>query len=352
MKIYDENGYLDIPAIVNQGMTFNFITGARGTGKTYGTLKYVIENNIPFVYMRRTSAEMEVLWGDEKQNPFNKLNSDMGWNLGVFQTSKYTGGVFERQIDKNGNYVKKGRSLGIVLALSTVANIRGFDGSEFKFLFYDEFIPEAHVRKIKRECDAFLNCYETINRNRELGKNPEPPVKVICASNSNRLDNEIYMGLGFITKVDEMKQKRQMTSIMPKRKTMLVNMEDSPISEQKRHTALYQLVAGSEFERMALDNEYIGEDARAPIGSKNLKEYKPVVRISNSNNDITVYVHKSKTEFYVSSHSSGNPPLIKVSKKGTQQLHNNFGYLYYNYLQDNIVFETRLCEMLFTRAFS
>lgn len=345
MNIYLPSGYLDIEAILNQHMTFNFITGARGTGKTYGTLKYLVEHKISFIMLRRTANEMELMYAAEKMNPFNKLNKDMGWNYGVFKASKYTALVYDREKNGDGKFVPKGEPIGLVLALSTVANIRGFDGSEFDFIFYDEFIPEAHVRAIKNEDQAFLNCYETINRNRELeGK---PPVTCLCASNSNRLDNAIYQGLGFITKVDEMKQKKQMVSIMPKRSTILVNMEDSPISEQKRNTALYKLTAGSEFEKMALDNEYLGEENRGTIISKNLREYKPLVTVG----DITVYEHKSKTEFYVSTHRMGTPPTLSMSKTDKKRLHQDFGYVYFNYLRRNVIFESRLCEILFTKAF-
>lgn len=346
MNIYNENGYIDIPSIINQGMTFMFITGARGTGKTYGTLKYLIESKRSFIMMRRTASEMEMMYATEKLNPFNKLNEDNGWNYGVFKASKYTGLVYDRIVDKDGKYLPKGEPIGLIIALSTVANIRGFDGSAFDFIFYDEFIPEAHVRSIKNEDQAFLNCYETINRNRELeGK---PPVTCLCASNSNRLDNPIYEGLGFITKVDEMKQKKQMVSIMPKRQTMLVNMEDSPISDKKRHTALYQLTAGSEFERMALDNQYVGEENRGTIISKNLKEYKPLVKVG----EITIYEHKSENKFYISTHTSGTPPVLSLSKVDKERLHQMYGYVYYQYLKQNVIFESRLCEILFLKAYS
>ena len=40
MNIYLNSGYCDIESIIKAGLTFNFIVGGRGTGKTYGALKF------------------------------------------------------------------------------------------------------------------------------------------------------------------------------------------------------------------------------------------------------------------------------------------------------------------------
>ena len=61
MGLYDNNGYLDIEKIIRCGQPFIFIVGGRGTGKTYGMLKYVLDNNIPFIYMRRTQAQADII---------------------------------------------------------------------------------------------------------------------------------------------------------------------------------------------------------------------------------------------------------------------------------------------------
>ena len=59
-----KNGYIDIPYIRTQGYPFTIITGARGTGKTFGALKDMVENNEKFIYMRRTKTQIEVSMGD------------------------------------------------------------------------------------------------------------------------------------------------------------------------------------------------------------------------------------------------------------------------------------------------
>ena len=45
-NIYTQEGWLDVPKIVEKPYPFIFCTGARGVGKTYGALKYVIEKGL------------------------------------------------------------------------------------------------------------------------------------------------------------------------------------------------------------------------------------------------------------------------------------------------------------------
>ena len=61
MKIYHENGYVNIPEILKTRLPFIFIVGGRGTGKTYGALKFTQEQHVPFLFMRRTMSEIESL---------------------------------------------------------------------------------------------------------------------------------------------------------------------------------------------------------------------------------------------------------------------------------------------------
>lgn len=345
MYIYNDIGYLNVPLLMGQNMPFIFITGARGTGKTYGVFDFCIENNLPFIYMRRTMAEVEVLWKDESLNPFLPLNRNTGRNIGIIRKSKYTGVIIDREINDDGTMRPVGPALGLVVALSTFANLRGFNGVQYKVLFYDEFIPELHVRPIKEEHMAFMNVYETINRNREL--EGEKPLLCVCASNANRLDNPLYLGLGLVSKVDRMKRNKQLVSILSKRGILLVNMEDSPISEQKANTALYRMSAGTGFDRMALHNQYLGEEEQGNIGSRPLKEYNPICAVG----ELCVYKHKSKRNYYISTFCTGSPPTFGYGDTERKRFIKSFGWLWAAYLDNLIYFESRICEILLTKYF-
>ena len=186
MGIYLDSGYVDIEKILSYKLPFNFLLGGRATGKTYGALKTLYQTDTRFMLMRRTQAQCDLI-NKPEFNPYKVLCNDLGVDIRVRSISKYNSLIYE----SFGDDAEK--TLAYTCALSTIANMRGFDASDCKVLLYDEFIPERHERAIKNEGSAFLNAYETINRNRELqGKEA---VKVLALANSNQLANPVFVEL-------------------------------------------------------------------------------------------------------------------------------------------------------------
>ena len=275
VKLYDDNGYLNVPALLKTGVPFIFCWGGRATGKTYGALKEAVNSGVKFGLMRRTQAQLDLISKPEF-SPFKPLNKDMGWNIRIVPLSKYNGGIYNTN-EADTKQTPEGPPIGYTFALSTIANTRGFDGSEIELLIYDEFIPEPHARPIKEEHEAFLNAYETINRNREL--QGRKPLQVLCLANANTLANPLFLGLGLVAKAERMYRTGQEYSIDSKRGFALVNLCRSAISELKRETALYRFTGDNSFSKMALSNDFSGEEERGRIGAKPLVEYRPVVQI-------------------------------------------------------------------------
>jgi hypothetical protein len=343
MKIYQNSGYLDIRKILSLGLPFNFVVGGRATGKTYTSLETVIEDEIKFIYMRRTQAQADLI-NKPEFSPFKSLNRDFGWKIGTESLSKYNAGFYE-QVEIDDKMTCVGAPIGYTCALSTVSNIRGFDASDVNLLIYDEFIPEKHERPIKNEGSAFLNAYETINRNRELNGNK--PLQSICLANANDLANPIFMELRLVRKAEQMRRKKQECYIDREKGIGMFILDKSPISQQKKTTALYRLTGGSNFERMSLDNDFSGEDI-GRIASRPLTEYKPIVAVG----EIVVYEHKSNRTFYISTHKTGSPPFFGTGDAERARFRRLFQWVWDEYMENNIEFEEYLCEILLTKMFS
>ena len=343
MSIYLENGYLDFDKILSYPVPYHFMVGGRGTGKTYGALKYMVEHDIKFVFMRRTQTQLDVIRKEEYQ-PFKKLNTDMGWDIHPITLTKYSSGLYHCERDKNGKWQPKEGSepVGLMLALSTISNVRGFDATDRDVLIYDEFIPERHERPIKDEANAFFNAIETIQRNRELeGKEP---LKVLCLANANELANPLFINLKLVKKSMALMRKGIEFDLDRNRECALYILRESKISELKRDTALYKLTRGTTFESMALDNNF--EDmVGVKVSSKNLKEYIPVVCIG----EICIYKHKSQRMYYVSMHKMGAPEEFSISEADVMRFRHKYVYLLDAYLYDNIDFEEYACETLFRK---
>ena len=333
MNLYDKNGYLDFDRIASLPVPFIFIYGGRGSGKTFGALKYVIEHNIRFIFTRRMVKEYNMVSRSET-SPFKKLNRKYNWTLDIKHIVGDVSGIY------NGG---EGAPIGYMTALVAVANIRGMDFSDCDWWIYDEFIPEEHVRAIKGEGEAFMNAYETFSRNREL--EGEKPMKVVCLANANRLANPIFMELDLVMISERMKRTKQNFWMDKERGVALIDPWDSPKSEEKEETALYRLVnKNSEFYKMAIKNEFKDLDEAEPV-SRNLKEYVPVVRIG----EITLYKHKTRRAYYCSTHHQGSCPTYRNSDIDRQRCLNKFNWIPEQYLTNSIEFESYLCEALFNK---
>lgn len=282
MNLYLDNGYLDMKSIIETGYPFIFIPAARGTGKTYGTLKYHLINHNKILLIRRTKQEAE-LQARKETTSYKILFHDLEIT-DYYCTSGSASGY--------GSVVIPGdqdpEEVAYIAALNTFASIRGIDFSDIDFIVYDEFICEPHVRKIKNEGMALANLYESVNRNRELlGK---PPVQLLCLANSVNMANDVFMYFDLITEAERMLQEEIEFSEIGNK--LLIIPQHSPISEKKEQTALYKAV-NNEFSEMAIRNKFILNDFTY-VQKRNLKEYKCLYKVG----DLYIYQHKSSHEYY------------------------------------------------------
>lgn len=342
-KLYNDKGYVNIPWIRSLGLPLNFIWGGRATGKTFGALEDVRKNEIPFMFLRRTQAQIDLI-NKPEFNPYKsvcRLHTD--WDVGTSPITKYNSGFYNMKLDGERS-VPEGTPIGYTGAVSTFANLRGFDASDVEIVIYDEFIPERHERPLKHEAEAFLNALETIGRNREL--NGGKPLQALCLANANNLANPLFIYLGLVRKATDMERKGQEVCIMRERGIGMFNLCNSPISGAKRDTTLYRITSGSEFETMAIDNKFT--DERGRIRSAPLREYRPLVAIG----EICVYEHKSDGDMYISGHISGSPQTFTTGSSDLQRVRKLYGYLWQQYLFNAIEFEDIECEILFKEYFT
>ena len=328
-KIYDKQGWVNWDYIISQGAAFTMVVGARGVGKTYGIMKYCIEHEIPFIYLRRLKTQLE-LCASVDGNPFNKLNTDLEMNIRPQNTR--AGVVFA-----DGE-----KTIALGVALSTVANVRGFDYSRFNMIIFDEAIASDGERPIPKEFNVFLNFYETVNRNREL--TGQDPVRCVLLGNANRLTNPYFSGWHFMKTALNMIRGRQMVWFSADRSRMMIMLLDSRISNRKKDTALYKN-AGKDFTLMALDNAFRTDGTN--IRSMPIREFNHLVSIG----DIGIYRHKSERLYYVSFLTRGENTYDAYGM-GLKMFQQDFYNLRLFYLINKIVyFENYEAELIFRELF-
>lgn len=330
-KIYDSNGWINWSYIIDQECAFTMVVGARGTGKTYGLMKELINRGEPFIYLRRLKTQIDSC-SKVTGNPFKRLNIDCGLNILPYSIG---GNVEFRKDEKDGQLVAVG------LALSTVATIRGIDFSDYNYIVFDEAVSMVGEKPIKNEFDAFLNFYETVNRNREIIG--EKPVQAFLLGNANKLSNPYFTGWHFMKTSLKMLRGKQMVYRTTDGTRLMIMLQDSPISKKKADTAAYQ--NGSDgFISMAIDNAFRTDETK--IKSEPLKEYNHIVSIG----EIGIYRHKSERRYYVS--SKVQTPYYDDFGIQLKMFRQDFIMLRVNYLiAKNVLFEDYESELLFREYF-
>lgn len=341
--------FIDVKDYFRPGIYYYAFVGGRGGGKTFSTLDYCINLEERFIYMRRTLDELVECCDHpshgELENPFKGLNAERGTNYGMLKTSKKAAGIFDRVKNDKGEFEYIGEPLGYGLALSAIATMRGIDLSDASFMFYDEFIAEKHVRKLKAEGEAFLNAIETIARNREI-KGQEPMRVVMCA-NAFDIYNPIFQELGVISHVEKMINKGQEVSYFHERGLCIAILPHTEeFRKKKEKTSLYRLTAGTRFYDMALNNEFVYNDFSL-IKYRSVKGMRPIVSFDNC------YVYESKgTNLYYISYSKARCPHFSMNLiQEKKAFFDDYGkFLRMSFVDSSVYFETYEIKMKFLDA--
>ena len=339
--LYTNAGWINAELLIDSPEPFVLAVGGRGIGKSYGILKLLYERNIPFVYMRRTQAQLDAV-SVPQLNPYNQIALDNNYPIVTAKISKHTTGFYNGEPDNDGVLKPAGEPFAIGIALSTFSNVRGLSAEQYEILFFDEIIPEKHERPIKEEGLAFANVIESLNRNRELqGK---PPLKVILATNTNTLNSEIVKTLGCLNVLDRMSRSGQFYKSVDGL-VAIYRYIDSPISERKRNSALYKVIDNSDFQTMSIDNDF-GAGDYENVQNKPIAEYNAICSFENC----TVMRHKSKSEYYVVDGIKSNERYqnLPLSKKAFNR---KYFYIYGAIMDKRVFYQNATVKIIIEGAF-
>lgn len=330
INLFEDEGWLNIPLILSYyKTTFIAIIGGRGIGKTYGAVKYWWDKKLYAMFLRRSQTQLETLMvGD--LSPFDNYAKDSGKEYAMSSKAK---NLYQVEVE--------GEKRGYAAAMSTFANLRGFSARDIDIIIYDEFIKEAHEKRLKNEAFAFYNIYETINRNRGM-EGFAPPVRVLLLSNSNELGNPLFIDLKVVTPLVKCIARGQQVYVNKNLDLTVINLDITPIGEKKKDTPLYRLTRYSSFSGMSLYNEYLGEDYRNER-SVNLK----ACNIDCVFGEIAIYEYKRG--FYFSSHISGNPERYELYHNDIERFKMDKSYIIRAHISLDCYYETHYLKILFDK---
>ena len=324
-ELYLESGYLDFNYIMEHTKSpFVFLIGGRGTGKTYGGIKWLIDNEELAIFMRRTQEETDAVLNNEKLSTASQVFIDAGLQMQITKLSK------KNAITNILNEDETLTPLFISCSLSGAASIRGFSNEAVNYIFYDEFIKERHKMSIRGEGRALLNAYETFNRNREL--QGRDPIRLICMSNSDDIFNPIFQTFGILSDAWKMQKRGKSEAILKDGLISIYDLSASPISAKKRETVLYK-IGNEEFNAMATGNDFEVEDDI--IKPEKIAGYTPIA----SYGAFTIW--NARGHFYVSPFGVKLDKEVQFARddKGRKGLLNFYPILKFAYIHNLVICE-------------
>lgn len=268
-ELYTPEGWLNFDYINNKEAWLIVILGARQVGKTYGALFTMLKNDYYHILLRRTTAELELIQSSEDLNPYKVYEPE--YRVGIFKAGKDLATIADWAMEDNGKAAPT-KIRGLATSLPEIGKMRGFNGSKFSDLVFDEFIPEKGVIRRKAEGDMFLNAYTTINGNREL--KGEPPLRVWLLANTNDINSPILEALNLTDNILYMRRKG-LEELLTDSGVCIIQPKSTKVLDRRKETALMkQLNRKSEFYGMAIENEF-SYDQSPFIKNLSIKQMSP-----------------------------------------------------------------------------
>ena len=332
INIYTKEGWLDIPAIRSLGCWLHVIIGPRQVGKTYGVTKSFLDNDTPFMFMRRTTDELQAICGDPELDPWIKLDK-AGYHVRMERipgAKTYAIG----DIDLDTGKVVNRRGIGI--SLSTIAAVRGFSGDQYTDLLFDEFIPESYVVVRKAMGDAFVNAHKTIDGNRVL--EGRPTITTWLLANANSIQSPILQSLNLLDDLDELIYTGQEWKVT-KNNVFLALPKSELITKQQAETPLMQQIQGTDAFDMMVNNNF-SYDNLSRIKKHSLTGWQPYLNVGK------LGIWSSGSHLYVTT-SRGKAPSYLDTEEDLKRLERDQMELRIMYLNGYMTFYSTKAYLTF-----
>ena len=307
------------------------IWSKRGPGKTYSTLRYMVENNKTFVFLKRTIEDVKLLCTNGARkgvefdiSPFIPLNRDFGWNIQPVYIIKGIAGFYK--CDDEGKPV--GRPIGYCTALSASKDIKGFDMSEADYLTFDEFIPKKHERISRNEGEALLDIYMTIRRDRILRGRDD--LKLICLANATSVNNPTFQVLDVVDLAVNMDIKNQEYLWLEDRRILMHRIPPIYGAEEKE-SGIEIAMKGTDWAEMAFGGHFAFDDFSS-VRRQRMKGYQPLCSYEWKKKTVYIYC---KDGWYYASRSPANVKYhYNLNRENEQK---KFYYDFVSDLQDETI---------------
>ena len=270
----------------------------RGPGKTYSSLKYAYENNIPIIYMKRTIDDVNLICYsndyDFDASPYYPINRDCGYNIKPKLIRDGIGGFWKFE---DGEPV--GQPIAYCLAESAIKKFKGFDFSRCQWIIFDEFIPQIGERISRKEGQLLLDLYMTVMRDRM--KRGLPELKLILFANAEEISTPITNELELVDAMADLNASGLSHFKDDERHIMLhhITNDECPMQEVEKG-GIYDAMKNTAWGQKSFEGVFANNDF-SNVNRLNLKRFRGYIHISYKLKNYYIYYNENNSQYYMCS---------------------------------------------------
>jgi hypothetical protein len=327
------------------------IVGGRNTGKTYGALKGSYERHKPFIFIKRTNKDIDLLCagsgtiGTKKNqygldlSPFKSINRDTGSNVKAFKIHEGLGGFWECTAGEQGEETPSGAPVGTLISLNSVSKFKGFDMAENDYLIFDEFIPAPWEKVNRKEGEQLMDLYKTVSRDRE--HRGREPLKLICLANAVNISNPTNNILEITDVIADMQLYNIETNYIKDRGIFIrILKPNEEFEAQEEQSTIYKAMGGTAWGQMALKNKFAFNDF-TNVGRPQIKGYRPLCSYIYKYKHYYIYQKDEKYYITYSAFNAKKPEYNLDTENDQKRFYYDFAFdLRQECINGNMLFES------------
>lgn len=240
MRNIDESLYWTPHNILTYNAMINYIIGGRGTGKTFGSLRYCVKRNIRngslFIYLRRYDTDLK-----KKE----RLMKDVAKK---FPRSEFQveGQKIQMRPAKVSN-TRKWRTIGYAMPLSSADSDKSIPYNEIETMIYDEFIKTKGMQQyIRNEPELLLDFFNTVDRY-------DDRVRLLCLANAVSIVNPHFV-------YHNISPRNMGISVWKDGTIAVERLQEQAFIDQVDQTRFGKLIKGTPYYDYAVSNEFTDDN--------------------------------------------------------------------------------------------
>ena len=271
----------------------------RGPGKTYSALWYAYQNNIPFIYMKRTDDDVDIITmrsdeaADFDPSPYVPINRDKGTNIKAVKIHSGFGAFYN--FNEEGH--PYGPAVSYIISFNQIKKYKGFDFSKCLWICFDEFIPQAGELCRKSEGEKVLELYMTVSRDRQ--KRGKDPLKLVLFANAEEISTPITNELEIVDQMAELQFSRKTHTYLEDREILLhhITLDEVPLKKEEMK-GIYKGMYGTAWHDKAFGGTFTHNDF-SNVTKRTLKRSKGFIHLHHKTHDYYIYLNNENGMYYM-----------------------------------------------------